>query len=358
MTGDDAQADDLTSRFRRLIEAFGPMSVARYMGEANAHYYATRDPLGRAGDFITAPEISQMFGELVGLWLADVWDRAGRPADAIYVELGPGRGTLAKDALRAMAGAGLRPEVHFVEGSPALRDIQRDAVPGAIFHDDPGSLPSDRPLLVVGNEFLDALPVRQLVRAERGWRERMVAWHDDGFAFVAGVQPMEEAVPPNRLGAPVGTILETNPGAAAVVEYLAARLAAQGGTALLVDYGTLETRVGSTLQAVRAHRKVPVLAHPGSADLTAHVDFAALAEIAARAGVRTAATTQGAWLRAMGIDARAAALSRATPARKGEIAAARDRLVHDDEMGELFKILALAAPDWPAGAGFGDGENT
>lgn len=343
---------DLAARFRRLIDAFGPIPVARFMGESNAHYYASRNPLGSGGDFTTAPEISQMFGELIGVWLADLWTRAGQPADAVYAELGPGRGTLAKDALRAMAGAGWRPAAHFVEGSPELRTVQRKAVTGALFHDDPAALPDSGPLLLVANEFLDALPVRQLVRAEAGWRERMVAHTGNAFAFVAGPQPMDQAVPAIFADAPEGTILETNPGAAAVFEEISRRLHRQGGAALFIDYGHLVPRSGSTLQAVRAHCKVDPLAHPGEADLTAHVDFAVLSDIARKAGCRVQATSQGEWLRAMGIDLRAETLARTMPSRREEIAAARDRLVKDEDMGDLFKVMALTAPDWPAAAGF------
>jgi NADH dehydrogenase [ubiquinone] 1 alpha subcomplex assembly factor 7 len=348
---------DLAARFRRLIADVGPISVTRFMGESNAQYYATRDPLGtsrgsRGGDFVTAPEISQMFGELTGLWLAALWDRAGRPADAIYAELGPGRGTLAKDALRAMAGAGLRPEAHFVEGSPALRAIQAEALPSAIFHADAGSLPEHAPLLILANEFLDALPVRQLVRTEAGWRERMVAINGDGFAFVAGFQPLEYAPPSELSDSPVGAIVEINPGAAAVVEEIARRLASQGGAALIFDYGHLAPRTGSTLQAVRAHRKVDPLAAPGEADLTAHVDFTALAEIATAAGCNVCTAPQGAWLEAMGIDLRAEALARAAPERADEIQVSKNRLVSPEQMGKLFKVMAITGPSWPAGVGF------
>ncbi len=327
------------------------------MGESNALYYATRDPLGTpkastGGDFVTAPEISQMFGELAGLWLAELWDRAGRPAGAIYAELGPGRGTLAKDALRAMAGAGLRPEVHLVEGSPTLRAVQVRALPDAAFHDDIGRLPEDRPLLILANEFLDALPVRQLVRTEAGWRERMVATDGEGFAFVASFQPVEFAPPSALSDSPVGTIVEINPGAAAVVEEIARRLARQGGAALLFDYGHLAPRMGSTLQAVRAHRKVDPLAAPGEIDLTAHVDFAVLAEIATAAGCNVRTATQGAWLEAVGIDLRAQALARAAPERADEIQVSKNRLVSPEQMGKLFKVIAITGPSWPAGVGF------
>ena len=333
------------------------MSVARFMGESNAHYYSTRNPLGipkesGGGDFITAPEITQMFGELVGLWLADVWDRAGHPAEAVYAELGPGRGTLATDALRAMARAGLDPAVHLIEGSPALHAVQANALPEAQFHGDASSLPEKGPLLLVANEFLDALPIRQLVRTDAGWRERMVALDGDDFIFVAGPQPMDTAVPNGLDGVPEGTILETCPGAAAVVGEIAQRLARQGGAALFIDYGHLTPRPGSTLQAVRAHRKVDPLAYPGEADLTAHVDFASLAAIAQNAGCRVQTATQGAWLTAIGIDLRATALAHKAPERAAETARARDRLVEADEMGALFKVMALTAPGWPAGVGF------
>ena len=348
--------DDLGARFRRLIRSHGPMPVARFMGESNARYYASRDPLGApgpeaesGGDFVTAPDISQMFGEMVGIWCADLWVRAGHPQDILYVELGPGRGTLASDALRVMERHGLAPRIHLVEGSPVLREKQRAAVPGAQLHDDLASVPEDAPILLVANEFLDALPVRQLVRTDTGWRERMIALdEDDGFIFAAGRNPMDEAVPDDRRTAEPGTIIETNPGAAAVMGEVVRRLVAQGGAALFIDYGYLAPRFGSTLQAVKGHRKVDPLAFPGSADLTALVDFAALAEIAQMGGAEwLSATTQGAWLRALGIEARAAAL--------GGAALTRDlhRLVHADEMGDLFKVMALGGGGWPAGAGFG-----
>ena len=347
---------DLAASFRRLIERHGPMPVARYMGESNARYYASRDPLGAAGDFTTAPEISQMFGEMVGLWLADIWTRAGKPAGAVYVELGPGRGTLAKDVLRAMASQGLRPEVHLVEGSPALRDVQAGALAGARFHGTMDTLPEDRPILLAANEFLDALPVRQLVMTTRGWRERMVALDEQGeFVFAAGPSPMDDAVPRNRRAAEPGTVIETSPASAALTGALAQRLDTQGGAALFIDYGHLAPRTGSTLQAVRAHAKVGIFEAPGEMDLTAHVDFAELVDIAKQAGLATATATQGDWLTAMGIGLRAQALITASPERAKDIAAAHHRLVQPEAMGELFKVLAISARDWPRGAGFDSG---
>ena len=333
------------------------MPVARYMGESNAHYYAARDPLGAGGDFTTAPEISQMFGELAGLWLADIWSRAGAPADAIYVELGPGRGTLASDALRSAARFGLKPKVHFVEGSPALRALQAEALPNAQFHDDLSTIPQNAPLLLLANEFFDALPVRQLVRIENGWRERMVGLdEEEAFRFVAGDQPVDSAVPGHLADAPTGTIIETCPAGAAVIGEIARRLATQGGAALLIDYGHLVPRTGSTLQAIAQHRKVDPLADPGTADLTCHVDFAALADAASIDGVRMlGSATQGQWLTALGIDARAAALSKAAPERTHAIEADRTRLVAPDAMGYLFKVVAFAGADWPDGAGLAQG---
>ena len=346
----------LAAVFRRLIAQHGPMPVARYMGESNARYYTSRDPLGAAGDFTTAPEISQMFGEMAGLWLADIWARAGRPADAIYVELGPGRGTLAKDALRAMASQGLRPDVHLVEGSEALRGVQGTALAGAQFHDSLDSLPDDRPILLLANEFLDALPLPQLVMTAQGWRERMVGLEEEGFAFVAGPSPMDEVVPEAQRAAAAGTVIETCPAAAALVQSLAQRLDVQGGAALFIDYGHVAPRHGSTLQAVQAHQKVDVFAAPGEMDLTAHVDFATLDTIARREGVASSLTTQGAWLGAMGIGLRAQGLATAAPERSQEIQAAHDRLVQPQAMGELFKCMALSARDWPRGAGFPEGQ--
>ncbi|MCA0903214.1 class I SAM-dependent methyltransferase [Qipengyuania aquimaris] len=343
---------DLAARFRRLIERHGPMPVSRYMGESNARYYTSRDPLGAAGDFTTAPEISQMFGEMIGLWLTDLWARAGRP-ECAYVELGPGRGTLAADALRAMASQGLKPSIHLVEGSKALRDVQAGALGDAVFHDTIDTLPDDLPLLVVGNEFLDALPIRQLVMTEKGWRERMVALDEDAFVFAAGPSPMDDAVPDAMKNQPVGTVIEACPAAAALTDALAERLIQQGGAALLIDYGHLAARTGETLQAIKAHRKVGVFDAPGDMDLTAHVDFAVLAEIASTQGMTHASTTQGQWLMALGMGARAQALVNKSPESAARIAQAFERLTGAEEMGELFKVFAMTPPEWPEGAGFG-----
>ncbi|MDE8650720.1 class I SAM-dependent methyltransferase [Novosphingobium album (ex Liu et al. 2023)] len=348
-----APAESLAGIFERLIIRHGPISVAQYMGESNARYYAGKDPLGEAGDFVTAPEISQMFGELIGLWLADMWIRAGHGAPVHYVELGPGRGTLARDALRAARRYGLQPKVHFVESSPALREAQRVTVPQAQWHHDLSGVPGDGPILLVANEFLDALPIRQLVRTGQGWRERMVGLADGRFVPVAGDRPMDAAVPEAMREMAPGTIIETCPGAAAVVDEIAGRLLAQGGAALIIDYGHDIARTGSTLQAVRAHRKVDPFAMPGLADLTAHVDFATLVQVAQARGCRWLGTvTQGRWLRELGIETRAESLAAYAPQHAAAIHAARDRLIGEGEMGTLFKVMGLADPNWPEAAGF------
>lgn len=319
---------------RALIERIrtsGPISVEAYMLACNSYYYATRDPLGAAGDFTTAPEISQMFGELVGAALADCWRRAGSPSDAIYVELGPGRGTLAADALRVMRSAGFAGEVHLVETSPALREAQRATVPDASWHDDIDALPA-RPMLVAANEFFDALPVRQHVAGT----ERRVEFIAGGLAFDRD-----------------GEIVETSPARRQAVMDLSKAIAGNGGAALIVDYGHARSGPGETLQAVRGHRFAPVLDRPGEQDLTAHVDFEAIADAAREAGAQvTPLATQGEWLRRLGIASRADALARAHADRAGEIAAALDRLTAPGEMGELFKVIAIHAPGWPAPAGF------
>ncbi|HST35669.1 MAG TPA: SAM-dependent methyltransferase [Allosphingosinicella sp.] len=321
----------LEARLKRRIADEGPISVADYMAEANAHYYATRDPFGAEGDFTTAPEISQMFGELVGIWLADLWMRAGRPAAARYVELGPGRGTLAEDALRAMRGAGLAPPMELVETSPVLRRAQAERV-SACWHDELSSLPADGPLLVVANEFFDALPVHQF---DEDGEELLVRLDGDGFV---------------RDGAPM---IETSPASLAIAADLARRIAKQGGAALIVDYGPARRGTGDTLQSLLRHAYADPFADPGERDLTAHVDFEALGEAARHEGVRVfGPVEQGVWLRSMGIDLRAASLAKAVPEQAAEIIADRDRLTAPEQMGRLFKAMALVAPSWPEPAGF------
>ena len=342
--GDEAP---LPERLARAITLGGPIPVSQFMAAANAHYYATRDPLGAGGDFTTAPEISQMFGELIGLWAADQGHRAGRPADAVWVELGPGRGTLTADAVRAMARAGFAPPVHFVETSPVLRAEQAKRVAHATWHDDVEDLPGDRPLIIIANEFFDALPIRQLVRAAGGWHERLVACQDVLFLPIAGKQVPDSVIPEALRDAAPGAIIETSPAAVGIMRVLAARIVAQGGALLAIDYGYHGPAVGDTLQAVRGHAFANPFDEPGERDLTAHVDFATLGLVGHASGaIASGPVDQGALLRALGIDARAAALAQHDP----RVLADRERLV--DTMGNLFKALAIRHPDWPQPAGF------
>ncbi len=337
------------------IDAEGAMALHDYMSLANAHYYATRDPLGVGGDFITAPEISQMFGEMIGLWLADLWGRAGQ-TPVYYVELGPGRGTLAADALRALAVAGCRPSVHLVETSPTLRARQANAVPGAIFHDDVSTLPTDAPLLIVANEFFDALPFRQIVRTDAGWRERVLTndrleW---GSRFLPGLGEVEMSVPDAFAQAPQGSVVERCPVGEAIMHQLAERIAAQGGAMLTIDYGHAGPAVGDTMQAVQAHRFADPFLEPGARDITAHVDFTALADVALDAGVNVSPLVeQGAFLISLGIGARSGMLSKKSPDKRDELLEAMLRLTNPAEMGKLFKVMAAVNPDWPVPEGFG-----
>ncbi|RAP42012.1 methyltransferase [Rhodovulum viride] len=344
----------------RRIAATGPIGIADFMADCLMHpehgYYSTRDPFGEAGDFTTAPEISQMFGELLGLWLAQVWLDQGAPAPFVLAELGPGRGTLMADLWRAtkrVPGFHAAARVHLVETSPHLRARQRQALPGLdiAWIDSAAPLP-DAPLFVIANEFFDALPIRQFQRDPAGWRERLVGLEDDRLTLGLSA-PLPLAALDHRLAdTEPGDIVETCAPACAIVETLAARIAARGGAALIVDYGGWHS-LGDTLQALRAHRPEPPLAHPGEADLTAHVDFEALARAARTVeGVRVSGPTpQGVLLERLGIAARAQALAQnlAGAALRSHIAAHR-RLTHPEEMGTLFQTLALTparAPDPP-----------
>ena len=344
---------DVGASMRRLIRETGPISLAHYIGESNARYYASRDPLGEQGDFITAPEVSQMFGELIGLWLADLWVRMGSRKYIHYVELGPGRGTLAKDALATAARYDFAPQVHFVETSATLRGLQREAFPGCRHHHDVSTLPDDAPLLIVANEFFDALPVHQLVRSADGWFERMIALEGDDFTFVAGKESMDHLVPSGWARASQGSMIETSPAAAAIMGEIAQRLTRQGGAALIIDYGQTELRAGTTVQALKNHQKVDIFAHPGEADITAHVDFELLQNVARQHGADVMGVQmQGEWLRQMGIDTRMEALQRRDPRQGQKIKRQRDRLVESSQMGTLFKVMGVCGPRWPIGVGF------
>jgi NADH dehydrogenase [ubiquinone] 1 alpha subcomplex assembly factor 7 len=347
--------DQLALGLAKQIEGSGPISIAEYMRAANIAYYSSGDPFGAQGDFITAPEISQMFGELVGLWLTDMWMRQGNPAPCHYVELGPGRGTMAADALRAMAQFRFVPTVHFVESSEALRAKQLANVPEAQFHGSIASLPNDGPLLIIANEFFDALPLRQLILTHAGWRERVVV-RDRGtkFAAMPGASAMDAAVPEAFRNSPVGSIVESSPDSSAIMYEIAGRIASQGGAMLVIDYGYVQPGLGSTLQAVKAHAFADPFLDPGTCDLTAHVNFLELGNMARMRELNVVGpTTQGVWLSALGIRQRAAILAENTPERTEDILAARDRLIKADKMGTLFKVMAVHSPDWVMPEGFG-----
>ncbi len=315
-----------------------------FMARANAAYYATHDPFR---DFTTAPEITQVFGEILGLWAAVTWEAMGRPSPVLLAECGPGRGTLMADARRAIARvapafhAALR--LHLVESSPRLRSIQASLLPGATWHDTLASFPPG-PLLLIANEFLDALPIRQFVRRGAGWSERHVT---DG-AFVE-----RPATGPDRPAAD-GDIVERNEPALALVATLARRLAAEQGAALFLDYGPAESAPGDSLQAIRAGAPADPLAESGSADLTAHVDFAALAQAAIHAGAAVhGPIPQGLFLSRLGLFQRSGQLARTQPpARAATLMQAAQRLAEPTRMGRLFKVLCVCHPSLPTPAGF------
>ncbi|HEX2134513.1 MAG TPA: SAM-dependent methyltransferase [Microvirga sp.] len=335
---------------RDQIEHDGPITVERYMSLCLRHYYGSRDPLGAAGDFTTAPEISQMFGELIGLWAVEVWQALGRPDPVLLVELGPGRGTLMADALRAarlVPAFSQAARVHLVETSPALRERQRAVLSGSgrplAWHDRLEEVPPG-PAIVVANEFLDAFPVRQFVATARGWCERLVGLREERLVFGLSPEPERGLPPPGK----PGDVLEWPRQAMELTRHLARRLATEGGAALLVDYGYAGPAFGDTLQAVRAQAFADPLESPGEADLTTHVDFARIAEAAEPDARVHGPLRQRDFLEALGIRARAASLMRrATPAQAAAVEAALERLTAGGPtgMGELFKVLGLSHRD-------------
>ncbi|MBF9059947.1 class I SAM-dependent methyltransferase [Rhodobacterales bacterium HKCCSP123] len=351
----------LKDRLIARIARTGPLSVADYMAECLLHpehgYYATRDPLGAAGDFITAPEISQMFGELIGLWLAQVWMDQGAPARILLAELGPGRGTLMADALRAtraVPGFHDALELHLVEASPVLRAAQAAALAdhAPAFHDSVADLP-EGPVLLIANEFFDALPIRQFQRQDQGWSERMIG--AEGDRLIWGLSPPAPvAALADRPEVTEGQIVETCAPAEAIAGEIGRRVAANGGAALIIDYGDWHS-VGDTFQALRGHAPIDPLEAPGTADLTAHVAFGPLARAAAPAQA-SALTPQGVFLERLGITQRAQTLARVLSgdALEAHVAAHR-RLTHPQEMGHLFRALALSPPGGPLPPGLDPG---
>ncbi|MEM6381739.1 MAG: SAM-dependent methyltransferase [Pseudomonadota bacterium] len=340
------------------IETTGPITVGRYMQLCLSHpkygYYTSKQPLGAQGDFTTAPEISQLFGELVGVWLVTVWRALGQPSPFALVELGPGRGTLMADILRAVAVDRAFTDgckVHLVELSKPLRDLQSKTLQSSsiapTFHSDIASLPK-LPTLFVANEFFDALPTNQWVRTDRGWNARKIGLDADN-KLTFGVDPTPLPAPPKliRENAALGTIVEHSPAQDTIMGMMADRIVRYGGAALITDYGSLSTGFGDTLQAVRMHRPADPLDDPGASDLTTQTDFGHLRSKAIDAGVRTTAwSAQGDFLIAMGLLERAGVLgANAGPEERDAISAAVERLASDAAMGKLFKAMALASKE-------------
>jgi SAM-dependent MidA family methyltransferase len=345
----------LEERIVELISALGPIPVSEYMAlclfDPRDGYYTTREPFGTQGDFTTAPEISQMFGELVAVWLYEAWQAIGKPMPVTVAEIGPGRGTLMKDMLRTLA----RLDEKFVkdaafamiEASPRLAKIQKKTLAGAPampdWHETVGTL-AKTPLLIVGNELFDAIPTRQFVRTEKSWRERMIGLDDDDrLSFFAGAASLDPSLlPADAVDAAPGAIVELSPPRAALMTNIAQRIASDSGAGLFIDYGYLRPCVGDTLQALRKHQHEDVLASPGEADLTTHVDFAALANAARAQGLVAHTATQGGFLLDMGLLERAGQLGAgAGLAIREKVTSEVERLAGPQAMGELFKVLAI-----------------
>jgi SAM-dependent MidA family methyltransferase len=353
-------APPLEAEIRRLISIAGPMPIAQYMATCLCHpthgYYMTRDPFGAAGDFITAPEISQMFGELIGLWAAAVWRQMGSPENIRLIELGPGRGTMMADALRA---ARVMPDfrkaivAHLVEISPALQQLQKQTLEQTnvplLWHAALEEVP-EGPAIILANEFFDALPVHQAIKQEDGWHERVVMVDNVGNfilgALLAPLPQLERLLPQRVRDASVGNIFEWRTDSIALE--IGRRVARRGGAALVIDYGHAQSDVGDTVQAVGDHAYANPLVAPGLVDLTAHVDFQSLAEAAESIGARIhGPLQQGEFLRRLGIEARVASLkAHALPENAGEIDAAMERLTGTGarKMGVLFKAMGIADP--------------
>jgi NADH dehydrogenase [ubiquinone] 1 alpha subcomplex assembly factor 7 len=347
-------ATPLERELASLIEMEGPLPLDRFMALCLGHprhgYYMTRNPLGAAGDFTTAPEITQMFGEIIAIWLMQCFDLMDRPATVDLIELGPGRGTLIVDILRAGRAmpdflGSLRPRL--VEMSPHLRALQESTLHAAgiqaTWHGSLDDIPSG-PTLLFANEFIDALPVRQFQKLQTGWAERVVVQRNGELAL--GLMPAAPALPEWTAAAAPGDIAEIRPAADRLGEALGRRLALHPSAAIVIDYGHAPSALGDTLQGVRGHRKVPILDRPGETDLTAHVDFQSLADAIARAGATVLPfMSQGAFLKEMGLELRAGILgAKATDLQKRELAAAMERVAGPREMGQLFKVLAAVSP--------------
>jgi len=357
----------LSERIAKLVALQGPLTVAQFMAmamheRALGYYASKRDPFGARGDFITAPEISQIFGELLGAWCIEIWRSQGAPSRARLIELGPGRGTLMKDVLRV---ARRSPEflnaveITLVESNPELAKLQEKTLAGTgvpvHWEQELNAKLLDRPLIVLANEFFDALPVRQFVRTDRGWRERMIGIGENGaLEFVHAPVPADHFVPMGVREQLTGAIYEISDASLSLTRLIAEAIARHGGAALVIDYGYEKPVMHSTLQALHRHTRAEPLAIPGESDLSAHVDFQALATAASQEGAAVfGPTTQFAFLKAIGIALRAEALARGKSADlRQQIARDVERLVLPDQMGKLFKVLAIMPKSAPPPPGF------
>jgi NADH dehydrogenase [ubiquinone] 1 alpha subcomplex assembly factor 7 len=357
---DEKKTLTLGEQIDAQIKANGPISLATYMGLALSHprdgYYTAGRPIGAAGDFITAPEISQMFGELVGFFLVNLWQQMGQPTSFTLLELGPGRGTLMQDALRAAARAdGFENALHLqlFEQNALLKAEQekRLAKYSPYWATDIDAVSGD-PLFVVANEFFDALPIKQFIKTDDGWHERLVGLRDGARAFGLSPTPIAESAAPAEVhGAYAGEVLELSTAAIETMQKLSRKVALQGGAILAIDYGYEGTQTGETLQAVKSHAFAEPLEAPGDADISAHVNFGVLADAAKSTGLAVAPLAkQGEWLLKLGLGERAKALARANPGEAGNIARAIERLTSPEQMGTLFKVLCAHSPGLrPAG---------
>ncbi len=343
------------------IKASGPMTISAFMSQVLGHpehgYYMRQDPFGKDGDFTTAPEISQMFGELVGAWISDVWLQMGKPAPFVLLECGPGRGTLMADALRAtnkVEGFYEALEVHFLETSPTLKKAQGKAVQThkPQWHDALDTVPDDKPLIVIANEFLDALPVRQLVKTRDYWAERVIGLSGEAFSY--GLTPFVGPVPKKMKAANEGSVYEFSPAQISFTERLCRRLKEQTGAALIIDYGETRTMPGDSLRAIYKHEYISPLEHVGEADLSANVDFEAITDVTQKHDVSVfGPVEQGHFLKQLGIEQRAAKLVQNADAQQQEdIEKALQRLTESDQMGSMFKVIGLTHGPAIAPAGF------
>lgn len=354
----------LESHLKTLIAQSGPLSVADYMTAALSHpkygYYTSKIPFGQKGDFITAPEISQFFGELIGAWCIQCWMELGRPAKFHWVELGPGRGTCMADMMRTARK--VAPDfleaasIHLIESSPILQEEQRKCLEGEIvWHAKVQDVP-EGPTIIVANEFFDALPIRQFVKTEDGWHERVIGLSEERLCFGLSPGPIPQAtiIPPTAADEPAGQIFERSPLSQTIAANLGDRVSRFGGAGLIIDYGHIRSAPGDTLQAVRAHKRAGVLDDPGTCDLTAHVDFEKLSNSLTSSGaVCFGPVEQGTFLERLGIHARVDQVAKSLDNSKAsELRSGVDRLTHADKMGTLFKVLGFTGEAGLVPAGF------